>query len=108
MVSQEQKDQINAVILRCLGYNSSTLYKAPDQFKDIESFLNIKEADYEAILKKKNDVDIQLRMDLDMLSTLVALRRYSSEIEQDLVHTESDIMMDNYEDELESYMRGYM
>ena len=108
MITQEQKDSINKVILRCLGYTSSTLYKAPEELKDIEKHLKLEDKDYEAILDKKKDVDIQLRADHDMLCTLVALSRYSSAIEQGIAETNSDIMMDNFEEEVEYYARNYM
>jgi hypothetical protein len=108
MITQDQKDSINKIILRCLGYTDSTLYMAPDELKDIEKHLKLEDSDYEAILKKKQDVDLQLRTDHDLLCTLVALRRYSSDIEQGSAETNSDIMMDNFEEELEYYVRNYL
>ena len=107
MVTEDDKNRVNDVIIRSIT-GRGIKYNDPDQVKHLLEDIHLENKDYEAILKKKNDVDLQLRNDHEYLCTLIALRRYASEIEQDVVTTNSHICLDNYEEELESYCRSYM
>lgn len=108
MVSQDQKNRINEVILDSLGYNKFNKDKAPKEYNDIEKHFKISDKDYEEILRRKAFAEDQLKNDFEYLTTLIALRRYSSEIEQETVDTNSNLCMDNFDESLESYVRSYL
>lgn len=108
MITQDQKDSINDVILDSIGYNKYNRDKMPIEFKNIEKHFNIEDKDYDEILRRKVFVEDQLKNDFEYLTTLIALRRYSSEIEQEIVDTNSGLCMDNFDEALESYVRSYL
>ena len=108
MVSKDQKTRVNDVILDSLGYNKFNKDKMPEEYKDIEKHFKISENDYEEILRRKAFAEDQLKNDFEYLTTLIALRRYSSEIEQEIIDTNSDLGIDNFDEALESYVRSYL
>ena len=108
MVSQDQKNKINEVILDSLGYNKFSKDKPPEEYKDIERYFKISEKDYEEILRRKAFAEDQIKNDFEYLTILIALRRYSSEIEQEVIDTNSSLGIDNFDEALKSYVRSYL
>ena len=107
MITDEDKYYVNDAIIRSITGKPIKCSDSTSVEKLIHQ-LNIEDKDYEALLKKKQDVDLQLRLDHEYLCNLIALRRYASDIEQGVSDTNSNLCVDNFEETLEDYCRSYM